>query len=123
MQDVAEENLKSLQALDKSTARQSEDFKRLHQMLKKRGQRIDKIVTAMKELKFRTEHGLVYNPDATLVVKGIIDKNVMVQISGKKIPVQTNMKGVVLSPFAPKGIMDMGDTASFVRLHPTAKVK
>ncbi|MBC7532196.1 MAG: DUF342 domain-containing protein [Oligoflexus sp.] len=119
-QEASEENLRSVALLEKPGARLSEAQKKHHEYIQKNSQRYERILGKLKEFKTTLDQNMVYNQDATLVVTGIIDKNTMVWICGKKIAVQTNYKGVLLSPKVSKGICDLAELENFQRAHPNA---
>jgi uncharacterized protein (DUF342 family) len=121
-QEASNENLSSIELLEKPGRQLSEDQMKHLEYIRRNAGRYESILTKLKETKAALDQAIVYNPDATLVVTDIIDKNSMVYVSGKKITVPTNLKGVLLSAAVPKGILDLSGIESFQRSHPNAVV-
>ncbi|RYZ57539.1 MAG: DUF342 domain-containing protein [Proteobacteria bacterium] len=121
-QEASDENQSSIELLEKPGRRLSEDQIKHHDYIRKNAGRYERIILKLKESKTALDQAMVYNQDATLIVTDIIDKNSMVFMSGKKITIPTNLKGVLLSLAVPKGILDLSEIDSFQRSHPNAIV-
>lgn len=119
-QDASEENQRSVALLEKPGSRLSEAQRKHYDYIKKNSLRYERILLKLREFKTGLDQSMVYNQDATLVVLDIIDKNSLVWLSGKKINITTNFKGVLLSHAVPKGILDLAEVPNFERAHPNA---
>ena len=121
-QAAADNNLKSIAIFEKPGLQLSADQQKRYDYVKKNAGRYVNILKIIKVSIAKASKSTDYNVDATLVVKNILDKNSMIWVCGKKIPVPTNMKGVLVSKHVADGILDLGEVAKFREQHPAAIV-
>lgn len=117
------ENLKSIALFERPGLGLTPEQKNRHLELKKKSKRYKSIVAKIKVQKNKVAQNKVYNPDATLVVADILEKNSSIWISGKKISIQSSLKGVLASSHISDGILDLNDVDKFSSQHPSAIVK
>ena len=122
-QEASEENHRSIALFEKPGCVLSPEQSRHYEYIKKNAHRYQKIIAKLRESRSKVEGSVVYNQDATLIVSGILDKNTLNWIAGKKIPIPTSVRGVLVSPFVSKGILDLNDVQGFIRTHPYAIVR
>ncbi|RZA26846.1 MAG: DUF342 domain-containing protein [Proteobacteria bacterium] len=119
---AAETNLKSIALFEKPGVQLTPDQQKRYEYVKKNAKRYQNILKSIKDSKTKLGHEKVYNPDATLVVHDVLNKNSQIWISGKKIVVPGNLKGILVTPLVAEGFIDLDEVDTFSRQHPLARV-
>jgi uncharacterized protein (DUF342 family) len=119
---AAETNQKSIALFERPGIQLTTDQQRRYEYVKKNAGRYQKILESIKDSQVKLGREKAYNDDATLVVTDVLNKNSQIWISGKKFPVASPLKGVLVSPYVNDGFVDLDDLEAFSRRHPGARV-
>lgn len=92
--------------------------------LQDRAKRAHAIVQALIQKQDHIERRMNWNTQATLVVSGILEKNVALTAAGKTIPISNSLQAIFVpaTPVNGSQIVDLEELDAFTKAHPEAMV-
>ncbi len=115
---------KKLKDLASAQARKAGDGDAQRQAMQQRLQRAEKVLQHIQKRRDLLEKQMKWNSNATLVVRGILDRSVEIHAAGKKIKSTQNLQGVLVtaSPYRGSSINDLSVWDEFHKAWPDARL-
>jgi uncharacterized protein (DUF342 family) len=104
--------------------RKAADAMQQHQALQQRLEKAEKVLAHAQKRRDLLEKQMKWNPNATLVVRGILDRNVSIHAAGKLIKSGQNLSGVLVtaSPYRGSSINDLSAWDEFHKAWPESRL-
>jgi uncharacterized protein (DUF342 family) len=104
--------------------RKPADVDAQRQALQQRLQKTEKVLAHIQKRRDLLEKQMKWNPNATLVVRGILDRQVYIEAAGKKIKADQNLQGVLItaSPYRGSSLHDLSVWDEFHKTCPDARL-
>ena len=113
-----DESLKSIRLLEKREALLQKNQKELLIQLRRRSLRLEDIKNKLHHALEKAEKVQKWNENASLIVSGRIDRSTEVQAMGRRVSIETDLAGVIVTPFASKGIAGLEQLNDLLQIHP-----
>jgi uncharacterized protein (DUF342 family) len=115
---------KQLKELANAQGRKAADGEAQRQAVQLRLQRAEKVLLQIQKRRDLLEKQMKWNPSATLVVRGILDRSVEIHAAGKKIKSSQNLQAVLVtaSPYRGSSINDLSIWDEFHKTWPDARL-
>jgi uncharacterized protein (DUF342 family) len=122
--DHREEIAKQLKDIPGAQGRKAAEVDAQRQALQQRLQKADKVLVHIQKRRDLLEKQMKWNTNATLAVRGILDRSVEIQAAGKKIKTDQNLQGVLVtaSPYRGTFINDLNVWNEFHKAWPEARL-
>jgi uncharacterized protein (DUF342 family) len=125
VQEYKETVSKQLKDISGSTqGRKAAELDAQRQALQRRFQKAEKVLAHAQKRRDLLEKQMKWNPNATLAVRGILDKNVALHAAGKLIKIGQNVQGVLVtaSPYRGSSINDLSVWDEFHKAWPESRL-